>query len=337
LRTFSNDRAPDCRNERLLMPDISLRDNNKSTNGRSFYWYLAPLRGLFRIFCAVAPNSAARVALRLFRTPHRHATPLREKSWMKTAEKFVFEVGGERLTAWSWGSGPTVLLVHGWEGRGSQMGAFAQPLVDAGFRAITVDGPGHGVSSSRRSSVPQFAEAIAVLVERMGPVHGIVAHSFGSAATGWAARQATLADRLVFVAPPGDLDRYVTFFADLLGLSPKVRLRMVSLLERRFNLHWAEIRYATMTPVDGTDLLVIQDRDDKESPFSNGIEVSSAWPGSRLHTTTGLGHRRVLRHPDVIEQVVEFLTAAPVAMTERPTLPHPVGNKTGSVSAVAPA
>lgn len=319
------------------MPDALVRDAKKSTNGRTFYWYLTPLRGLFRVFCALAPNSAARVALHLFRTPHRHATPPREKSWMNTAERFQFDVAGERLTAWAWGRGPTVLLVHGWEGRGSQMGAFAQPLVEAGFQVITLDGPGHGVSSGRRSSVPQFAEAIAVLIEKIGPIHGIVTHSFGSAATGWAARHLPLAKRLIFVAPPGDLDHYVTFFADLLGLSPTVRQRMVSLLERRFYLHWDEVRYATMTPIASTDLLVIQDRDDKESPLSNGVEVSAAWPGSQLVTTSGLGHRRVLRHPDVIEQVVEFLTAVPSEATERPFLPRPAGLETGPVLPASPA
>jgi len=254
---------------------------------------------------------------------------------METAEPFNFRVGGERLTAWSWGSGPIVLLVHGWEGRGSQMGAFAQPLVDEGFRVITLDGPGHGTATGRRSSVPQFAEAIAVLVERVGSVHGIVTHSFGGAATGWAARQVPLANRLVFVAPPGDLDQYVTFFAELVGLSTTVRRRMVSLLERRFSLQWEEVRYATMTPIEGTELLVIQDRNDKESPVSNGLAVSNAWPGSRLHVTSGLGHRRILRHPEVIEEVVGFLAAKPVETTDQPFLPRALESVAGSSTAAA--
>ena len=42
---------------------------------------------------------------------------------------------------YSWGSGPTVLLVHGWEGRGSQLSAFAPALVKAGFRVVAVDMP----------------------------------------------------------------------------------------------------------------------------------------------------------------------------------------------------
>lgn len=290
------------------MSDATNPDSQKSTNGRSFYWYLAPLRGLFRIFGVLAPGAAARVALRLFRTPHRHATPPRERAWMETAQTLDIEIGGSQVQVWTWGEGPVVLLVHGWEGRGSQMGAFAQPLVDAGHRVVTFDGPGHGLSSGRRSSVPQFAEAVAVLVEKMGPVHGIVTHSFGAAATGWAARQVSLTERLVFISPPGDLDQYVDFFAQLLGLSDEALRRMIGLLEKRFDLLWEEVRYATLTSVTGTELLVVQDRDDLESPFSNGVEVAGAWPGSRLLATKGLGHRRILRDPGVIDEVVRFLT-----------------------------
>ena len=318
------------------MQEASISAPQKSTNGRSFYWYLAPLRGLFRVFCLVAPHAAARVALRLFRTPHRHSTPPRENAWMESAESFGFEVGDEQLTAWAWGEGPVVLLAHGWEGRGSQMGAFAQPLVEAGFRVITFDGPGHGRSTGRRSSVPEFAEAIAVLAEKVGPVHAIVTHSFGGAATGWAARQVHLADRLVFVAPPGDLDEYVTFFSDLLGLSSNVRQEMVSLLERRFHLHWEEVRFATLTPVEGVDLLVIQDRDDKDSKFSNGVEVAAAWPGSRFYPTSGQGHRRILRHPEVIEQVVGFLTDSPAETTARPFMARPTVERFASTASVVP-
>lgn len=316
------------------MSKQSIHANGKSTNDRTFYWYLAPLRGLFRVFCALAPNSAARMALRLFRTPHRHSTPAREKRWMESAKPITFEVNGERMNAWTWGQqGPKILLVHGWEGRGSQMGAFAEPLVDAGFQVITLDGPGHGASAGRLSSVPQFAEVIAVLVEKIGPVHGIVTHSFGGAATGWAARQADLADRLIFVAPPGDLDQYVDIFAELVGVSSDVRQRMVALLERRFDLRWDQVRYATMTPLVSTELLIIQDRDDKESPYSNGVEVAAAWPGSRLHTTTGLGHRRVLRDPDVIAQVVDFMAVAPTRAIHQPDLPRKAMR--GSESALA--
>jgi len=33
-----------------------------------------------------------------------------------------------------WGKGPTVMLVHGWSGRGAQLGELVEPLVAAGDR-----------------------------------------------------------------------------------------------------------------------------------------------------------------------------------------------------------
>jgi pimeloyl-ACP methyl ester carboxylesterase len=297
------------------MARAPLHNGYKSTNDRSFYKRLAPLRWTFGILGSVAPNLTARIALRLFRTPFRHPTPKRERRWLDSADSLNFEVAGETLPGWSWGSGPTVLLVHGWEGRGSQMGAFAQPLVDAGFRVVTFDGPGHGASTGKLSSLPQFAEAIQVLANLVGPLHGIITHSFGGAASAWALRQGLEANRLVLVAPPADLDEYIGYFGDLLGFSNDVRRRMLERLEHRFDIRWDDVRQATLVPRSGTDLLVIHDHDDQDSGYINGSTVAAAWPGSRLHATSGLGHRRILRNPKVVAQVVEFLSATSTQAT----------------------
>ena len=40
-----------------------------------------------------------------------------------------------------------------------------------------------------------------------------------------------------------------------------------------------------------------------------GRAIAEAWPGARLHTTTGLGHRRILRDAATVAMVSDFLTA----------------------------
>jgi len=189
------------------------------------------------------------------------------------------------------------------------MGAFAQPLVNAGYRVVTFDGPAHGISSGKLSSLPQFAETIRKLADLVGPLHGIVTHSFGGAATGWALRHGLTADRLVFIAPPADLDEYVDYFCDLLGFSDRVRRAMIQRMEHRFDLCWDDVRQASLTPNSDADLLVIHDHDDRDSAFINGRKVAAAWPNSRLHATSSLGHRRILRNKKVVSEVVEFITA----------------------------
>ena len=42
------------------------------------------------------------------------------------------------------------LLVHGWEGRGAQLGSLVGPLVEAGLSVVAFDAPAHGDSPGNR-------------------------------------------------------------------------------------------------------------------------------------------------------------------------------------------
>jgi alpha-beta hydrolase superfamily lysophospholipase len=117
------------------------------------------------------------VAMDLFMTPHRHTRPAREHEALSLATPF--DVGlGDRMTirAWRWGSGPAVLLVHGWEGRGAQLAAFVDPLVEAGLSVVTFDAPGHGASTGSRSSLPHFAWGVRGVSDAIGGTRAIIGH-----------------------------------------------------------------------------------------------------------------------------------------------------------------
>src|SRR5436190_1757404 len=97
------------------------RSNHDPTNRatRSMAMIGALVRGVDRL----SPALGASVAARLFLTPRRARIPERERSWLKHAEPETFSVGRFRLAGHRWSSvGEPVLLVHGWEGRGSQLG-----------------------------------------------------------------------------------------------------------------------------------------------------------------------------------------------------------------------
>ena len=125
----------------------------KSTNGR-----ISPHHLLFRTLSTVAPSLSARLAERLFVTVPRTRPPVREANWARLARRTTIPSPCGPLAAWVWGTGPrTALLVHGWAGRGLQLGAFANPLVAAGFRVVAYDGPGHGSSPGRTSNLFDLA------------------------------------------------------------------------------------------------------------------------------------------------------------------------------------
>jgi hypothetical protein len=55
--------------------------------------------------------------------------------------------------------------------------------------------------------------------------------------------------------------------------------------------------------------LVVHDYGDAEVEHTNGAAIAKAWPRAQLYSTSGLGHRRLLRDSAVIQTVVDFIAA----------------------------
>lgn len=279
----------------------------KSTIGR-FVMPVVPLAG--RVASAVAPCATAAALDAAFTTPARHEPPERERAWLADALAFRVHTDDGPLAAWSWGRGPVVLLVHGWSGRGAQLGGFVAPLVRRGYRVVAWDAPGHGASSGRRSSIVQIAEATLDVARAVGAPRAIVAHSAGAAAVSLALGWGLRASRLVYVATPGDLDRYLERAAGRLGISPGVVERARRRIERRLGFAWADLPTAFTVPHAPRPLLIVHDRDDRETDWRSARALADLWPGASLLTTRGLGHRRILRDPAVVERVAGFVAEA---------------------------
>ena len=209
-----------------------------------------------------------------------------------------------------WGDGPeTVILVHGWSGRGLQLGAFVEPLVEKGFRVVTYDAPGHGDARGRKSSMPAFAVALGAVARRFGPVSAVIAHSLGSTAAVYAlAHRELAADRFVAISPSARLHAVRERFGEMTGFTPSIINRMRDIFEDRMGFDWEESEPLRLAPTMSCPLMVIHDFDDRFIPHSEGTELADTWPGGRLTTTTGLGHHRILRDPEVVESAVGFIS-----------------------------
>jgi pimeloyl-ACP methyl ester carboxylesterase len=267
------------------------------------------IRGGMRVLGHAAPTIASRVAEDLFMTPRRHRAPERETEALRTGKEFRIPFESGEISAWRWGSGPAVILAHGWEGRGSQMTPFVESFVSRGHSVVTYDAPGHGKSSGKRSSLPAFAGALRAVAAHGGSVSGVVAHSFGCAATALAMSDGLEVPRAVFIAPPLDPAEYTQRFGDILGLNDRVVAAMRQRIQDRFARPWNEYSLAKLARTQTAPLLVIHDRDDNETFVREGEEIVRLWRGARMVITEGLGHRRILRDGRVVEQVVEFITS----------------------------
>jgi pimeloyl-ACP methyl ester carboxylesterase len=266
------------------------------------------LRPAFGALSAVAPALAAPVAERLFLVPPRYPQPEHEAAALASARSTIVDAGTP-ITAWTWGRGPAVLLVHGWGGRGAQLASFVPPLVANGYSVVTFDAPGHGQSPARESSLVAFIAAIHALSRALGPVRGVIAHSIGAAAAACAIRDGLRADAAVFLAPPADLTLHADIMLETLGFGRRARELMRERIERRLGVSWSTLDVARFAPEMRTPLLLIHDREDTEVPWQEGAIIAQAWPGATLSTTGGLGHRRLIRDHDVVREAVDFTLA----------------------------
>ena len=222
-------------------------------------------------------------------------------------------MAGRRITTWVWGDGPRVLLVDGWGGRGGQLGAFVPALVTRGLSVVTFDAPAHGASEGRIVTIPEMAAAVRGVVDAVGLVRGIVAHSGGGAVSAWAIRRMLLAgfvdlpEAMVLVAPAADFRAYFVRFVEACGLSGPAQRRLERRLEARVGVPPEAFNLAGLAEDLPLAALIFHDREDAEVPWSDGAAVAAAWPDAELVATSGLGHRRILRDPAVVLRAAEFL------------------------------
>jgi pimeloyl-ACP methyl ester carboxylesterase len=267
----------------------------------------------------VAPAAGARWAEHLWFTVP--ATRGRRDRQADLGRPFQVRLHGRAVAGEAWGAGPVVYLVHGWGGWRWQLDGFVAPLVEAGCRVVAFDAPSHGVSDPGpegpgRSTILEFADALTAVVAEMGPAHAVVAHSLGATAAAFAIRGGLPVERAAFLAPMADPLPYTRTFAGRLGFGDRVRTRLVDRIERRVGLPLSAFDVPAMAGQSPTPpLLLVHDRLDAETGWSDSAAIAAAWPRSRLVTTSGLGHRRILRAPAVIAEVTGFVAAAPAGQS----------------------
>lgn len=271
---------------------------------------LKMMRFSIYILTFLAPPLAARLVNHLWFKTHRHNEPRREQRILDTAVWKEVEFKNKVVQLYCWGESntPMVLLVHGWNGRGAQLGSFVQGLVDHGYCVLAFDAPGHGRSSSKDTNLLEISQLIQELSEQFGPFSAGVAHSFGGLCLMHAVSAGVKMDKAVCIASAFNVERLVQFFAKLMQVKPKIVERQKILLEQQFGEElWEQFSMPNMVSKVSTLGLIIHDNDDDAIPVERSKMIAQVWNESELVLTTGLGHRRILRDKAVIKKAIEFI------------------------------
>lgn len=251
------------------------------------------------------PNLVAKQNAKLFMSPKKY--PIKE--WEKEAEKEgIRVVFAETLSAIRWGQGKKrVLLMHGWEGRATQLYAIAKPLVENGYEVIAIDGPMHGHSKGEKANPVEFANAVVAANKTFGPFYGAIGHSMGACALAMAYEKGADLGRYALLASPARIDDVLRGFAFFMALSEEVRDKFIERIEQVVGRPAKELDVGRMLASHQNQKLLIHAKDDVEIPYRSMLHIRDALTNVRSLSPIGVGHRRIIRDKDIANALTVFM------------------------------
>ncbi len=264
----------------------------------------------FRIGGRLSANIASYYAYEFWLTPPRYKTPVSERSAFESADIQFLSVDKHNIATFSWGTtGPRVLLVHGWSGRATQLGAFVEPLLKAGYQVHSFDAPAHGKSSGKQTNLFEMVDVLLALQQHFGDFDAIITHSFGGPCACLAVQQGLKANHIVSICPPVTTRGLVNRFASMLCLTKKTKVRLLERIEKTFGKDlWQKSSMVSVVKHINIPGFIIHDVHDADVPWEEGQAVAFAWNNAPFKITNGLGHRRILKDDEVIDSTIAFIT-----------------------------
>jgi pimeloyl-ACP methyl ester carboxylesterase len=257
------------------------------------------------ILSVIFPKKASKKAQDIFFTPRKYASKPWEIANAESAKSKILE-GGIHCLVWGNDEGEPILLVHGWEGRATQMSVFL-PYLASKYKLIAINAPAHGLSEGIKSHPHKFIKAIFTAQEHFGSFHAIIGHSMGGGCAVYAALEQLKVKKVVSIAGPANFESVVNAFAQFIGLKGKALHTFMADTEVEVQLPFPKINLAARVKNLSQSLLVIHDKHDKEIPFTEGSRYKTQINNGEFFSTQGLGHRKIMQSEHVLRKVADFI------------------------------
>ncbi len=280
-----------------------------STNVR----YIKAKQNCTRFFLSalwrVAPNATKNIVLKRFFKPISHPLTPIETQYLENGTSFHIRVHGNEIRCWKWGRGPEILFVHGWNGRGVNLACFFEPMINAGYSVITYDGPAHGESGGQVTNYFDLSDTVRYF---LNPSHGynikgIVAHSIGASAVINCISKDKPPIDAALIAPALKLKELLFNVFNYHGVPEIVYRNLIAEMEEYYGYDVHQDNPYVLAKTISSKVLIVHDKDDETIPYSDSKTLSEKTDHVDLHTTGGLGHKRILRDKAVVDVVTAYI------------------------------
>ncbi|RAV30385.1 alpha/beta fold hydrolase [Sinomicrobium soli] len=287
-----------------------MKKNKKATGYRQTIEIPKSIRLTGKVLQSLSPALATRYAARLFISPFRYPLPGREQHMDERSRQHKHTVSGigKEIVVYEYGeSVHRVLLVHGWSGRGTQLVKIADALLEAGYATVSFDAPAHGKAPGKTSDMSEFIDAAMMLEKEYGPFKAAIGHSLGGMTLLNAVKKGMQLEKLVTIGAGDMVEDIAVDFVRMLQLRDDIGIHIKKDFDRRIGFDINQLSASIAAPEVDIPTLVIHDEDDLDVPVSAARNIAAHLPDGRLTITSGLGHRKILGDPGVIEKIITFI------------------------------
>lgn len=263
-----------------------------------------------KLLQAISPTLATKYVRFLFQKPIRHKMPNAEKHLLDDVQIDYLAVPeiGKKIAVYSWGSGnKKALVVHGWSGRATQLYKIINALRDDGYQVVSFDAPAHGMSSGKKTMMPEYIKTIEKINEVYGPFEVAIGHSMGGISLLNVQGNNHLFNKLVVIGTPDSIFNIFNGFVEKLELKPIVAKKLIAVFEKITGKSIFDFHGSTQTKKIKIPTLIIHDDNDKEVPVTDALNNYKYLKNGELLRTKGLGHNRILKDDKVVQGIMDFI------------------------------
>jgi len=278
--------------------------------------YLQYLRTKFKTIGQLSPSVAGKIAFNLFCTPYPKYKKQKAPAIFHQAKQLTVKVNDKiDIKGYEWqplkANGKTVLICHGYASYFYKFEQYIHPLLKEGFRVVGFDAPGHGQSEGKHINIIIYKEAIQKIMEQVGPIDDFMGHSLGGITLAMIAETIPNpeAHKFVLIAPATKTTTTFNNYYKMMQLSAPVIDAFLNEMAKLTTLPITHFEADRAIENYRGPVLWVHDEGDRVCPYEDLLIFKNKAPKNiKFLITNGLGHNKVYKTPDVIEQIVAFFS-----------------------------
>lgn len=214
---------------------------------------------------------------------------------------------GHTIQSYHWkGSGPSVLLLHGWESNTNRWRNLIKVLRDKDFDIHAIDAPAHGLSSGEYHFLPNYAAGFHEILQKHEITH-VIGHSMGGMACMYEFyhHEHPTVKSIMTMGSPCDFSLVVSDFQSILKFNSRVLKALDKVVRLNVGYHIDEFSSAYFCEKIPQKGYLFHDEKDRQIPISQSEKLHQHWKNSELIKFRGFGHS--LHQKEVIKKIVALL------------------------------